>query len=163
MSVIHVYISWLLLLFLGGGAMVAIDFEDGSSALVSGLDETLLELGLTPNEEETVKEEPAIISEASSAAVANDDDKEKMVDPAVAMQAINESVEMEESKVKVEIAAKVPVIAPSEKEEKAVIDHGAVDRMRATATKDDNSLGNPWLNAASYLAKKAGEKMFSRD
>eukprot|EP00980_Cylindrotheca_fusiformis_P030399 scaffold24765_cov103-Cylindrotheca_fusiformis.AAC.1 len=30
----------------GGGAMVAIDFEDGSCALVTGLDETLRELGL---------------------------------------------------------------------------------------------------------------------
>jgi len=31
----------------GGGAMVAIDFEDGTSALVSGMDKTLMELGLS--------------------------------------------------------------------------------------------------------------------
>ena len=34
------------------------------------------------------------------------------------------------------------------------------DRMRAEAAKEEQI--NPWLNAASYLAKKAGERIFSR-
>lgn len=45
----------------GGGSMVAIDYEDGTCALVSGLDETLAELGLADDENnDKAKRDPTL-------------------------------------------------------------------------------------------------------
>jgi hypothetical protein len=51
----------------GCRAMVAIDFEDGTSALVSGFDETLMELGLSIKEKE--EENCHAIEEAPATAI----------------------------------------------------------------------------------------------
>ena len=109
----------------GGGAMVSIDFEDGSCALVAGLDNTLSELLLL---------------------------KETDVGTPSSRVHLMENAPI---KIAPESESKTPTSPPAE------VIGDARDRMRAEAAADEQKNSNPWLTAASYLAKKAGEKIFS--
>jgi hypothetical protein len=137
----------------GGGAMVAIDFEDGSSALVSGLDETLKELGLVQDEGFIVTKQESD-REILTSNVAAADKKSTALVVGLERDDENEIVSIE---VLENFAPENYPQTPIEKK----LDHGAVDRMRAETT-NNNILVNPWLDAASYLAKKAGEKIFRK-
>mmetsp|Transcript_86179 Transcript_86179/g.248866 ORF Transcript_86179/g.248866 Transcript_86179/m.248866 type:complete len:248 (-) Transcript_86179:302-1045(-) len=154
----------------GGGAMVAIDFEDGTSALVSGLDETLSELGLS---------EPVQPSTKSSGATNGAGEKPEEEGIQTMQKISTKDVSSEKLEVKAEI---VPPVAVVEKEEvesvntslaastkttkqKETVQKPSVElvdvreRMRAEAAQKEQQ-ANPWLNAASYLAGKAADKIF---
>ena len=165
----------------GGGAMVAIDFEDGSYALVSGMEETLQELGLeslaasdesskVDEESNTVnvaeispvvesKSEPTTKEEiiATSFSDKSIDVAEPVNDDGKDLAAATEAIEKPVLEVKIESTP-----PPTPPVETATEKFGDVrDRMREETAKDEEA-PNPWLTAASYLAKKAGEKIFSK-
>jgi hypothetical protein len=154
----------------GAGAMVAIDFEDGTCALVSGLEETLFELGLvgqtvpdgTPasslDEVETVEDTAPVAVESITAI-------DVVVDLA-ASRTIGEidlaptttivEIELPAEPAKTLSTPPPPPPAATKKFE------DARDRMRAEAAKDDQQ-NNPWFNAAAYLAEKAREKILGKE
>ena len=164
----------------GGGAMVAIDFEDGSAALVSGLTETLselgLELGLSPIKEEIKDEEVAsIISETSTEdsieqellgttsagwvtpVVANTDAtyQESQSTPSEAVATLERPKRPELPMPKQESSNNSS--STRDKEYKMSSDD-VRERMRAEAANDSEQI-NPWMNMASYLAGKAKDKI----
>lgn len=130
--------------------MIAIDYENGDSIMTDGLDSTLLELGIikTQNEQpsssisEQTENKP--IEECVAAtieAVFDDDNEEAAVDASISMVPTttqNDTKEKPES-------TKPPLLAD------------ARDRMRQEASVE---VQNPWMNMASYLAKKATDKVF---
>jgi hypothetical protein len=165
--------------------MVAIDFEDGSAALVSGLAETLSELGLsdTAHTEEPVQTALAtdgestssadvqqeivnIVANASSVlAPANNDDGVQLV--------VEEDTSTKDAVATMErptqqaisapepVPVKVKVPSPSTSEYKMTSDD-VRERMRSEASKDSEQK-NPWLNMASYLAGKARDKIIGSE
>jgi hypothetical protein len=147
----------------GGGAMVVIDFEDGSSALISGIDETLMELGLSDNTKDKTVAPLIPVSRDSVSGGANESENIVAV-PEVAMmslQAILPSIEEPSAGVdgKTKMETKMEIKPKKAKTSVELID--VRERMRAEAvakTKDQPT--NPWLNAASYLAGKAAERLF---
>jgi hypothetical protein len=160
----------------GGGAMVAIDFDDGSFALVAGIEETLAELGIsesTPATTSSVETEPALLVEINEskfsaletplvAPLANTP-RENVVTPTgdeVVAPATEKGIapitsveDIKESAAPVRSARYSP---PSQN----LVD--VRERMRAEASKYDDEPANPWLNTASYLAGKAAEKLFGK-
>lgn len=153
----------------GGGAMVAIDFEDRSSALVAGLEETLLELGIKEDgvEVPVVKEDTAVTS--STEDDMNENHLEvKSISTKTTVLASPEETNIQESITSTVETETTSISDNSSKEEEKSEDfekkyEDARDRMRAQAAKarkENEETINPWLNAASYLAKKAGEQLF---
>ena len=153
----------------GGGAMVAIDFEDRSSALVAGLEETLLELGI----KEDGVEVPVVKEDTAVTASTEDDMKENQLEVKSILTKTTVLASPEETNIQQPITSTTEtettsISDNSSKEEKAEEDfekkyEDARDRMRAQAAKarkENEETINPWLNAASYLAKKAGEQLF---
>lgn len=128
----------------GGGAMVAIDFEDGSSALVSGIDETLTELGLSPIQSQRETTPSTFESTATMPS---------------AQQSL---VELATTTTKTLTSQKHKPEPKSKQANSSVELVDVRDRMRAEAAakEKDEEPANPWLNAASYLAGKAAEKLF---
>ncbi len=141
----------------GGGAMVVIDFEDGSSALVSGIHETLMELGLLDksNDRRDVASTSTVVPVPSPG---KDPERVRLDAPetlSVSLQVEGSSVEPPSPGVE----AKMEIMAKRAKTSVALVD--ARDRMRAeSAAKANDQSSNPWLNVASYLAGKATEKLF---
>jgi len=149
----------------GGGAMVVIDFEDGSSALVSGIDETLMELGLLKDSNDaTVASSPAASIPLNPSASDDDDSaQERLVADSDSFKA---SLEVKSSFVEEtlpEPATREVVKVTTTRRVKPSVELVDVrERMRAEAAvkaTEEESV-NPWLNAASYLAGKAAEKLF---
>lgn len=131
--------------------MVAIDFEDGSSTLVTGLEETLMELGLSKTLNHPVAT-PAS-NTGTSTTTENSTPVEDMTEEKKSL--------VESSKEENEVPAAFP-IAETKKSKINSSTSNLVDvreRMRAEATKDEKP-ANPWFNAATYLAGKAAEKLF---
>lgn len=124
--------------------MVSIDFEDGACALVSGLDEALMKLGLSPAR--TVEKEEAVEEEASV-------DVAFLVDQTYVARHMSSEAGLGEK-------ALPTSNRPSKETKQATKYRDARDRMRIQAANDSVIPTNPWLNAASYLAKKAGEQIF---
>ena len=156
----------------GGGAMVAIDFEDRSSALVAGLEETLLELGI----KEDGVEVPVVKEDTAVTASTEDDMKENQLEVKSISTKTTVLASPEKTNIQEPITSTTETTSISDnlsKEEKPedlkkTKDfekkyEDARDRMRAQAAKarkENEETVNPWLNAASYLAKKAGEQLF---
>ena len=149
----------------GGGAMVVIDFEDGSSALVSGIDETLMELGLLMiNSKDVTVASPATTIPMNPPSATLDSVQEGQVAGSDISRA---SLDVKSSSVKGYIperekkgAVKVTTTTTRVKPSVELVD--VRQRMRAEAAvkaKEEETV-NPWLNAASYLAGKAAEKLF---
>lgn len=153
----------------GGGAMVSIDFEDGSYALVTGIDETLSELGL----EKPVPEITPlpVITQPSVSAVNEENNENNKLTKNFNADSVSSKGEnnggavspMVDKRLLESVIIEKTVEVTEMNEIKSVSKtFGDVrDRMRAEAAKDDQPT-NPWLNAASYLAKKAGENLFSK-
>ena len=135
----------------GGGAMVAIDFEDGSSALVTGLSETLMELGLSGS---TTKE-PVLIP-AESLVPPPDDAKVDQLEKMTMNAGIPSATISETSSFSNAETLKKPIKSSSME----LVD--VRDRMRAEAAQDKGERVNPWLNAATYLAGKAAQQLFRK-
>ena len=167
----------------GGGAMVSIDFEDGTYALVAGIDETLFELGLsdennnliTDNEtqDDYIAQQDLGGKSISSEEIGVVSGRAKAEASRVTTSILEAQTNIESSETGVTDAVIVssgstdsgaPVMkaeAESSETTSQSKSFGDVrDRMRAEAAKEEQI--NPWLNAASYLAKKAGERIFSR-
>ena len=148
----------------GMGTMVAIDFSDGGCALVNGLEETLVELGMTDETSNVPVDEqsaacPAIeaatrsvpaeksSSETSSLTAAATSDSQTIVTP------LHDGPD---------IGVKKEIPVPTPQEESVQTTHNAVERMRAerAAAASTEEQTSPWGTMASYLAKKATEKIF---
>ena len=136
----------------GGGAMVAIDFDNGTSSLVTGLDETLMELGLFSVMENLPIVPPNVVktslplSRVEGTGISTDDKVE----------------EKESSEPDIVVTSENPVLTAGGKKAVTSSTKSLVDvreRMRTEALKDEER-ENPWLKAASYLAGKATERMF---
>lgn len=148
----------------GGGAMVAIDFEDGTSALVAGLQETLMELGLSDTivsekNEPATKPVSVVAStvEFPSASVFKESEAETLE---VNAGNVDRSSEASERKVETFTPAKIENLSKPAKKSSTLELVDVRDRMRAEASKEDEKPVNPWLNAASYLAGKAAQQLF---
>lgn len=137
----------------GMGTMIAIDYENGDSIMTDGLDSTLLELGIikTQNEQpsssiisEQTENKPVEECGAAIEAVFDDDNEE--ADAATSLPMIPTNTQ-NGTKEKPE-STKPPLLAD------------ARDRMRQEASVE---VQNPWMNMASYLAKKATDKVFGGD
>ena len=136
----------------GMGSMVAIDYENGDSILVDGLQSTLLELGIEQEESNNVVASASEIvddltsskSESESIASSSSSIDDRVVASSSTTSTIEES-EMEAVKI---------VTQPMIKKESPRI-NDVRDRMRKEAADMSTEVPNPWLNMASYLAKKA--------
>lgn len=146
----------------GGGAMVVIDFEDGSSALVSGIHETLMELGLLDksNDRTDAASTSMVVPVPQEFQSRSGKDAERVLFDvpdtfSVSLQEEGSSVETPNQGGE----AKMEILAKRSKTSVELVD--ARDRMRAeSAAKANDQSPNPWLNVASYLAGKAAEKLF---
>ena len=114
----------------GMGTMVAIDYENGDSNLLASLDSTLNELGV---------ERQSIGTKVDAELQIDDGASEFTTIPTA-----GESSE-------------VNTTAPPSKKPKKLVD--VRERMRVEAASEEEQT-NPWLNMASYLAKKASDTMF---
>lgn len=138
----------------GMGTMIAIDFENGDSIMTDGLDSTLLELGIERQQQLTAVSASTItdineyanedaISGNEEAVVSNDD----------VVVSMSTTIKEEETIAKPTI--KTNKVQQETKKPRELAD--VRDRMRQEAAEE---VENPWINMASYLAKKATEKMF---
>lgn len=164
----------------GGGAMVAIDFEDGTSALVSGMDETLFELGIGAEEKSTVVHaeepeeqlvlqgsalpppvEPVLSNVVLEAAPSTATSATALLDPPSTSTTMgsDKNVASRSKPVENMSQSKKSSSSSSSTSSKPLVD--VRDRMRAEAKEEEEQVAsNPWLQAASYLAGKASEKIF---
>jgi hypothetical protein len=110
--------------------MVAIDYENGDSIMTDGLESTLVELGIQPQ-----PQKQQAVLEPSSAIP----ETEIIVEGVATSDSYNNRIE-----IIPEPEMKPPLLAD------------ARDRMRTEAISE---VENPWINMASYLAKKAMEKI----
>ena len=144
----------------GMGTMIAIDYKNGDSILVDGLQSTLIELGL--QQEQTNSQFDASTPEPEDVVIENESScVEEEVTPStptviVATSTTNASpepvVEQKETVVReVRVEPK-----KSMKQRRELVD--VRDRMREEAA--DQQVENPWLKMGSYLAKKATDNMF---
>jgi hypothetical protein len=137
--------------------MVVVDFEDGSSALVSGIDETLMELGLLDKSNDSTDVAPTstVVPVPSPGK-----DPERVLPDTPDAIAVSQQVEGSSVETPTQgREAKMEILAKRSKTSVALVD--ARDRMRAeSAAKANDQSPNPWLNVASYLAGKATEKLF---
>ena len=118
------------------GTMVAIDYENGDSIMTDGLESTLVELGIQ------VKQTPLPYKPDSANSVdsTNNGDSANNGDKVA-------GVVTSDSNNRIDIKAepeKPPLLADVR------------DRMRTEAAIEAE---NPWMNLASYLAKKAMDKI----
>ena len=137
----------------GPEAMVAIDFKDGRSYLVEGLDETLMELDITAHDE-PVTAASSVIAEEIVLGVESSVRKEKV--PEVTTTAAQESDDL--GKVLNAFQTTAAVSEPVPKPSTELTD--VRERMRKEAEQEGPPQENPWGMAVSYLAQKAKEKMF---
>mmetsp|Transcript_2177 Transcript_2177/g.3140 ORF Transcript_2177/g.3140 Transcript_2177/m.3140 type:complete len:249 (+) Transcript_2177:184-930(+) len=155
----------------GGGAKVSIDFVDGSYALVTGMDETLSELGLTiidiPGKEQSTdktSEEGSQDEAEMEFMKISDPNSPIFLDNKVNTQKDNncdESHEIKEEEILVD--EKVNKYKRVTLSRRIIAEPlGDVrDRMRQAYVEEEQT--NPWLNTASYLAKKLKEKILTTD
>lgn len=124
----------------GMGTMIAIDYEGGGSIMTDGLEGALRELGVQTESLDVKSEhEPVIVGEVI---VDESEVNNEATAPALEVIASSESQE---------VAVRNPTNKPKE-----LVD--VRDRMREEAAREEEQ-GNPWLNMASYLAKKAIDKV----
>ena len=127
----------------GMGSMVAIDYENGDSILVDGLQSTLVELGIEQEESNNVV--------ASTSEIVDNLTSSKSESESVASSSINERA--------VVTSSTTTLIEETETEAVKITQPKIVDdvrdRMRKEAADMSTEVPNPWLNMASYLAKKA--------
>jgi hypothetical protein len=208
----------------GRGAMVAIDFENGTSILVTGMEETLSELGLSSSSSSSsskttaldhpletsmpktstnlIDKDDSFITTAITTAppttllLSNREEDEKnltkqqhtLQNKATIWPPTPQNTKIMDAVVLVkfsETASSTPAATaicldlkpnlpheqpppqqPQHPQQPPIVD--ARDRMRAQAKQQreqreqvsNNNNNNPWLNAASYLAGKAAEKLF---
>lgn len=140
----------------GGGAMVAIDFDDGSYGLVAGMEEVLMELGLEDSLESVSLETTAATVENTEATVTTSNPEPAMLNDissstessiAVVMPVETKQVKPENPTSSLPAKIQNPTVQSSSLND-------VRERMRAEAAKDEE-VGNPWFNAASYLVGKA--------
>ena len=127
----------------GMGSMVAIDYENGDSILVDGLQSTLVELGIE-------QESPNVV--ASTSDIVDNLTSSKSESESVASSSINERA--------VVTSSTTTLIEETETEAVKIVTQPKIvddvrDRMRKEAADMSTEVPNPWLNMASYLAKKA--------
>ena len=131
----------------GMGSMVAIDYENGDSILVDGLQSTLLELGIEQEESNNVV--------ASASEIVDNLTSSKSESESVASNGIDNNTVVSSStttSIEETETEAVKIVTQSKKEPKLV---DVRDRMRQEAADMSTEVPNPWLNMASYLAKKA--------
>jgi len=118
------------------GTMVAIDYENGDSIMTDGLESTLVELGIQ------VKQTPLPYKPDSANSVdsTNNGDSANNGDKVA-------GVVTSDSNNRIDIKAEP---------EKPTLLADVRDRMRTEAAIEAE---NPWMNLASYLAKKAMDKI----
>lgn len=122
--------------------------------MVPGLDETLAELGLfeqRPNDSVVILSDK-VEQETSERQVASVEVSTAASAPIGVAISTNEDKAQEDATSKT-VSGKASTTDPT------LVAHGAVERMRENAAKDE-SQDSPWGNMAAYLAKKATEKLF---
>ncbi|KAL9190839.1 hypothetical protein ACHAXT_000545 [Thalassiosira profunda] len=134
----------------GMGTMIAIDFDNGDSIMTDGLQSTLLELGI-----DAQKAPPPSVSNVEEAEAENGATEAAGVTNSEAPPSASDLVSDIAS---VDTVTKAEI--PAQKKPPALVD--VRDRMRQEAA-DEEVQTNPWMNMASYLAKKATDNMFGSD
>mmetsp|Transcript_23904 Transcript_23904/g.57650 ORF Transcript_23904/g.57650 Transcript_23904/m.57650 type:complete len:255 (-) Transcript_23904:131-895(-) len=122
----------------GLGTMIAIDYENGDSIMTDGLESTLLELGLQ-------RQSASCVSAAESAkngGPIDGNEESKSVRNVASVTNFSEEPPFEAEEI---LKSKKPPLLADARE-----------RMRQEAA---GKVENPWMNMASYLAKKAADKM----
>lgn len=137
----------------GPEAMVAIDFKDGRSYLVEGLDETLMELGITAHNE-PVTTASTVIADDTVSGEESTVSKEEV--PEVTKTAAQETDGVGKVLNAIQTTDVVSKSVPKPSTELTDVR----ERMRKEAEQEGPPQENPWGMAASYLAQKAKEKMF---
>ncbi len=135
----------------GGGAMVAIDFDDGTSALVTGLQETLMELGLTPT-----PNNPILVDNETEESKTTEERIFFIDDNTKGKEVFSQHIRIE-AKAPVKHSTVEKYDGKENSSNDVLVD--VRERMRAQSLKEEERV-NPWLKAATYLANKAAEKVF---
>ena len=145
----------------GMGTMIAIDYDNGDSIMTDGLESTLFELGI----EQSIP--PVVLSTVDrTESDTNTDNSIENEDTSLEMEATGNSDEVVVSTLPTEPTAATNIAPiqqkerPKPKREEKPIMADARERMREEAAEE---AANPWVNMASYLAKKATSKMFGSD
>jgi hypothetical protein len=147
----------------GGGAMVAIDFEDGSSALVTGLQETLMELGLPDSQmsERAIFPTEPVSSESTVDRPIASTNNMKMEELELSSNERDAGLSSQPAAITIGFSDPSKLKKPQRTKKSSTAEFVDVrDRMRAAASKEDEERVNPWFNAASYLAGKAAKQLF---
>ncbi|KAL7540105.1 hypothetical protein ACHAXR_009861 [Thalassiosira sp. AJA248-18] len=124
----------------GMGTMIAVDYENGDSTMEDGLESTLIELGIQRKTSSHPSVSETGISEMEGVGNINE---ESSIPNGASTTTFTANIK-EKSK-----SAKPPLLADPR------------DRMRQEAAEVENP--NPWMNMASYIAKKATDKMFGSE
>ena len=124
----------------GIGTAIAVDFRNGDSFVLDGLESTLLELGLETKNESVGGEQVSTSTETSIEAVSADE--------RIASVESDEIPEMSQAIGEVEGVTQRR--RPSPSAPSAQVD--VRERMRQAAAEE---VQNPWMNMAAYLFKKA--------
>lgn len=120
----------------GLGTMIAIDYEGGGSIMTDGLEGAMRELGIQTEGLVKSEHEPVILDKTEL------NNEGTVPSPEVITGREPQSVQ-------------IPTKKPKE-----LVD--VRDRMREEAARDEEQ-GNPWLNMASYLAKKAIDRVVGNE
>jgi hypothetical protein len=138
----------------GVGAMVSVEYEDGTYNLVTGLQETLEAVGLS----ESIDVRGNIMSQDILSPIESESARQD--DLGETAQNYLNNIDMNSSTLNsvdnLSEKANETVIA-TEREDHNV-EHGAVKRMREEARESKEEVLNPWLNMAVYLLNKARSK-----
>lgn len=174
----------------GMNAMVSVEYKDGSYDLVEGYEDTLQAIGLEPDLSSQMKpeeEEEEEIDDARNSITSESEFTIKEVQNETETEILPTSdvaTKVQESVIESAINTNSAVPTISQKSASTAqkkdsitrkstkqqqnnnqeMQHGAVERMRAASLQDedDNETINPWMNMASYLAKKATDSIFKK-
>ena len=143
---------------LGMGTMIAIDYTNGDSILVDGLQSTLMELGIQKERSILSVSESKVLSTSDECESDSDDiaykynsNKEEVTDSTSASKTTPITTSLAEEKLESESDKEV-IETKTVKPKKDPMLADVRDRMRQEAEEEAQ---NPWINMASYLAKKA--------
>mmetsp|Transcript_3222 Transcript_3222/g.6167 ORF Transcript_3222/g.6167 Transcript_3222/m.6167 type:complete len:256 (+) Transcript_3222:307-1074(+) len=131
----------------GMGTMIAIDYDNGDSIMTDGLQSTLVELGIERQKQATLfaSETENGTTENGAVAEASVNINGETTAPSILNMAY--ATNTADAKERVE-SSKRPLLLD------------ARDRMREEAA---GQVENPWINMASYLAKKAAGNIFGSE
>ncbi|KAL7552511.1 hypothetical protein ACHAWF_015760 [Thalassiosira exigua] len=142
----------------GMGTMIAIDYENGDSIMTDGLDSTLVELGIEGQRAKPVFETELKVRDGHVGGKAAVETESKINDAYVGDKTVGNAVGEPDSSMSF-TASSAATVGDNEHPDqvKPPMLADVRERMREEAAVKAE---NPWMNMASYLAKKATDKLF---